>query len=88
MRNFFHNWRMYLYIQTNIVLYRFGLKNDYIGMGPAFVYVLIVGALSDKYGRKPLLLFPMIGRAIEKIALLMGSLFFYQVLCNHDFLAQ
>ena len=56
--------------------FSFDMKARYIGMGPAFFYTLICGALSDDFGRKPLIFFPLIGSIISKLVYLLGTIFF------------
>lgn len=48
-------------------------------MLPTMLYVLVAGALSDRFGRKPLLLFPMAGSVIEAATYLAGYHLFYRV---------
>ncbi len=50
-----------------------------LGMAPAFAYVLVAGALSDRFGRKPLLLLPMVGSILEMVAFTLGYWLFYRV---------
>ena len=47
----------------------------YIGAGPAFLYSLFVGSLSDDFGRKPLMVVPLIGVVLSNAALLLNYLF-------------
>ena len=58
--------------------YRFNLRNEMLGMWPALLYVLVAGALSDRFGRKPLLLLPMLGSIVEMAVFLAGHWLFYQ----------
>lgn len=48
-------------------------------MGPTFFWTLVAGSLSDKYGRKPLLILPMFGRMISHLVLLLNYIFFYEL---------
>ena len=47
----------------------------YLGAAPALIYSLFAGSLSDDFGRKPLMVVPMIGIVLTNIALLMNCLF-------------
>ena len=47
----------------------------YLGAVPAFIYSLFAGALSDDFGRKPLMVFPMIGNVLVSVSLLVNYLF-------------
>lgn len=45
----------------------FKMKSEWVGTVPAFFYTLIAGALSDDFGRKPLLVIPLIGYLLVTI---------------------
>ena len=47
----------------------------YLGAVPSVVYSLFAGALSDDFGRKPLMLLPAIGMILRDAALLINYLF-------------
>ena len=47
----------------------------YIGTVPAFIYSFFVGALSDDFGMKPLMVVPMIGNVLVSMSLLINYLF-------------
>ena len=51
----------------------------YLGSGPALIYSLFVGSLSDDFGRKPLMLLPLIGVVLTDVALLLNYLFIEQL---------
>ena len=40
---------------------------------PAIVYALVAGSLSDRFGRVPLLVLPIIGQILEGAALLVNK---------------
>ncbi len=42
----------------------FDIKSQWFGAVPAIVYSVFAGALSDRYGRKPLMVLPLTGVAI------------------------
>ena len=44
-----------------IMVNTFKMKSEWIGTAPAFFYTLIAGSLSDDFGRRPLLIIPLIG---------------------------
>ena len=46
---------------------------------PTVVYALLAGSLSDKFGRGPLLLLPIIGQILEGIALLVNRIWFKEL---------
>ncbi len=48
-------------------------------MFPTFFYVLVAGALSDRLGRKPLILVPILGSLVEMATYLVGHWCFYSV---------
>lgn len=76
-----------LQIQVQEIINHFEFKKRYLGMAPAFIYTLLAGALSDRYGRKPLLLFPLIGSLITKSVYVIGSLFPNQLPLDFFYLA-
>jgi MFS family permease len=41
------------------------MNSQWISTVPMVFFALIAGALSDEFGRKPLILFPMIGSMVE-----------------------
>ena len=47
----------------------------YIGAGPALIYSLFAGSLSDDFGRKPLMVIPLVGFVLTNVALLLNYLF-------------
>ncbi len=47
--------------QVQIHVNNFEMTRDWIYNGPPIFFSLIAGALSDKFGRKPLIVFPVIG---------------------------
>ena len=44
------------------VVNNFQLVESWIYHAPTMVYVFFVGALADKFGKKPLILFPLMGK--------------------------
>lgn len=48
-------------------LANFEMISKWIRTTPTLVYAFVMGALSDKFGRKPLLMLPMIGTVIDGI---------------------
>lgn len=46
---------------------------------PTVIYALLAGSLSDKFGRGPLLLLPIIGQILEGIALLVNRIWFKEL---------
>jgi MFS family permease len=47
----------------------------YLGGAPALIYSLFAGALSDDFGRKPLMIIPMIGVLIGDTCLLFNYMY-------------
>jgi hypothetical protein len=45
----------------------FSIKDKWVGAAPALLYSVFAGALSDRYGRKPLILLPIIGTALGNV---------------------
>ena len=46
---------------------------------PTVIYALLAGSLSDKFGRGPLLMLPIIGQILEGIALLVNKIWFREL---------
>lgn len=46
---------------------------------PVMMFVMIAGPLTDKYGRKPLILSALVGYLILDLVFLVNSLWFYQL---------
>lgn len=61
---------------TDVSFSRFELRRKYIAMVPQLLYTLVAGALSDNFGRKPLLFFPMLGRILGKTVHLFHLIFY------------
>ena len=40
---------------------------QWIGSGPGLIFALFAGALSDDFGRKPLLIFPILGDILSGV---------------------
>ncbi|XP_059092418.1 proton-coupled folate transporter-like isoform X1 [Tigriopus californicus] len=57
----------------------FELRRKYIAMVPQILYTLVAGALSDSFGRKPLLFFPMLGRILGKTVHLLHLMFYHEL---------
>lgn len=53
--------------ETQVHLNKFEIANQYISSVPAIIYSLFIGALSDKYGRKPLILIPILGSITDDV---------------------
>jgi len=52
-------------------------NNGFLQRLPAVVFTLFAGPLSDSFGRKPLLVFPIFGFLILNLVLLVNSIFFH-----------
>ena len=46
---------------------------------PIIIYALLAGTLSDKYGRRPLMIMPIVGQILEGVALLANKVWFNQL---------
>lgn len=57
-------------------LQKFELVQTYLDIGPALIYVFVAGGLSDKFGRKPLLLLPIFGQFLDGLLYLLN--YWYQ----------
>ena len=57
----------------------FEMYGDIMTQVPTVIYALIAGSLSDKFGRGPLLLLPIIGQVLEGIALLVNRIWFNEL---------
>eukprot|EP00095_Tigriopus_kingsejongensis_P000772 maker-scaffold67_size430214-snap-gene-1.17 protein:Tk00772 transcript:maker-scaffold67_size430214-snap-gene-1.17-mRNA-1 annotation:"solute carrier family 46 member 3-like isoform x1" len=68
-------------VELEVQLYTnmFDLRRQYISMGPILLYTLVAGALSDDFGRKPLLLFPILGRIVGKSIHVLSAIFYYEL---------
>jgi PCFT/HCP family folate transporter-like MFS transporter 1/3 len=53
----------------------FQMKSQWISSVPIIFFSIIAGALSDEFGRKPLLIFPIFGNLVSKIAGLLNYAF-------------
>ena len=53
-------------IEVQKRLQNFEMVLEWIRSVPSFVYTLFIGALSDKFGRKPLILLPLLGTLIDQ----------------------
>ena len=53
--------------------------NGVLQSAPVILFTLLVGPATDKYGRKPLMLFSMAGYLLLNIILLINSIWFYQL---------
>eukprot|EP00094_Tigriopus_californicus_P006556 TCALIF_06312-PA protein Name:"Similar to slc46a1 Proton-coupled folate transporter (Xenopus laevis)" AED:0.00 eAED:0.00 QI:52/1/1/1/0.8/1/6/0/439 len=51
--------------ETQVYLNKFEIVNQYISSTPVIIYSMFIGALSDKYGRKALILAPIFGSIID-----------------------
>ena len=53
-------------VQNEVQIFQndFAIKDKWVGAGPALAYSVFAGALSDRYGRKPLFVLPVIGSII------------------------
>jgi len=47
----------------------------WIQTGPSILYVFFAGALSDKFGRKPLILIPLLGFLFANVATLVNAVY-------------
>jgi hypothetical protein len=45
----------------------FSITDKWVSTVPAFIYVIFAGALSDRYGRRPLLLLPLFGNVLSGV---------------------
>jgi hypothetical protein len=45
----------------------FEMIGQWIKSAPALVFAFFIGSLSDKFGRKPLMLFPLFGSVIDGV---------------------
>ena len=53
----------------------FSMKRQWVGNTPTIIYSLIVGSLSDDFGRKPLLTVPLFGSVITAVIQLLIYIF-------------
>ena len=51
-------------------------NNGFLQRLPAVLFTLFAGPLSDSFGRKPLLVFPLLGFLVLNLVLLVNSVFF------------
>lgn len=58
-----------------VPLLSFELQKSYVTTVPALLYTLVAGSLSDTYGRKPLILLPLVGNLLEAALTLVGYYF-------------
>ncbi len=56
-------------IKNDVQIYSndFSITDKWVSTVPSFIYAIFAGALSDKYGRKPLILMPVFGNIIGGI---------------------
>ncbi len=53
----------------------FAITDKWVRTVPSFLYAVFAGALSDKYGRKPLILLPLIGNIIGGVFSVLNYVF-------------
>ena len=57
----------------------FEMYGDIMTQIPTVIYALLAGSLSDKFGRGPLLVLPIIGQILEGAALLVNKVWFTEL---------
>ena len=57
----------------------FEMYGDIMTQIPTVIYALLAGSLSDKFGRWPLLVMPIIGQILEGAALLVNKIWFAEL---------
>ena len=57
----------------------FEMRGDIMTQVPTAFYALIAGSLSDRFGRGPLLILPIIGQILEGAALLVNKIWFEEL---------
>ena len=57
----------------------FEMYGDIMTQIPTVIYALLSGSLSDKFGRWPLLMMPIIGQILEGAALLVNKIWFAEL---------
>ena len=57
----------------------FEMHGDVMTQVPTVIYALLAGSLSDKFGRGPLLILPIIGQILEGTALLVNKIWFREL---------
>jgi len=55
------------------------MYGDIMCQVPTIIYAIVAGSLSDKYGRKPLMILPIVGQALEGVALLVNKVWFKEL---------
>lgn len=55
------------------------MYGDMMCQVPTIIYALLAGSLSDKYGRKPLMILPIIGQILEGTALIVNKVWFREL---------
>ncbi len=57
---------------TQVYVTNFDLFSNLVGSIPGVVYSIFAGALSDRYGRKPLFLLPMAGYLLSNFLMMIN----------------
>ena len=58
-------WQPWLQDEVQISYNQFETGKKLVGMAPLILYSLVAGALSDRYGRKPIFIVALFGRMFE-----------------------
>ena len=57
----------------------FEMHGDIMSQVPTVIYAILAGSLSDKFGRKPLMIAAILGQILEGVALLVNKIWFTEL---------
>ena len=57
----------------------FEMQGDIMAQVPTVIYAILAGSLSDKFGRKPLMVAAILGQILEGVALLVNQIWFTEL---------
>ena len=57
----------------------FEMQGDMMAQVPTLIYAILAGSLSDKFGRKPLMVAAILGQILEGVALLVNQIWFTEL---------
>ena len=57
----------------------FDMYGDIMSQVPTVIYAVLAGSLSDKFGRKPLMIAAILGQILEGVALLVNQIWFTEL---------
>ena len=72
-------------MEVQVLVNNFQMYSTWIRTTPLIFFSIIAGALSDVFGRKPLILIPMIGYFLSSLVQI-ANYDFMEIIVNRDFI--